>query len=164
MQRRSHDDGRSVAAFMDRIDVVCPSCSRRALVTMSETIVAFGMTGLRGRFACTHCGASSAQRLPPRVLSSYSVHKDGRDPSLGLPLWLVTETRHGLLFAYNGEHLAALEAFVGATLRERHAMPSTFLRNRTLQSRLPRWMKLAANRDEVLKALARLRERAARHA
>ena len=157
MQRRSHDDGRSIAAFMERIDVVCPYCSRRALVTMSETIVAPGLNALRGRFSCTHCGSSGAQRLPPRVLASYAVHKDGRDPMLGLPLWFVTQTRHGLLFAYNREHVAALEEFVGATLRERHAMPSTFLRNRTMQSRLPRWMKIAANRGEVLKALARLR-------
>jgi hypothetical protein len=159
MQRRSHDDGRSIAAFMDRIDVVCPSCARRAIVTMSDAIVAPGMTALRGRFSCTQCGSSGAQRLPPRVLASYAVHKDGRDPMLGLPLWLVTQTRHGLLFAYNREHLGALETYVGATLRERHAMPPTFLRNRTMQSRLPRWMKLAVNRGEVLKALGRLRER-----
>lgn len=161
MQRRSHDDGRSLAAFMDRIDVVCPSCARRASVTMTANSVAPGLSVLPGRFTCTHCGASRTQRLPPRVVASYAFHKDGRDPLFGLPLWLMTQTRHGTLFAYNDEHIAALEEFVGATLRERHAMPATFLRNKTMQSRLPRWMKLAANRAEVSKALARLRARAA---
>lgn len=161
MQRRSHDNGLSIAAFMERIDVVCPSCARRATVTMTAKSVAPGLSVLPGRFTCAHCGGNRTQHLPPRVVSSYAFYKDGRDPLFGLPLWLITQTRHGLLFAYNREHVAALEEFVGATLRERHAMPSTFLRNRTMQSRLPRWMKLAANRGEVLKALVRLRERAA---
>lgn len=164
MRRRSHDDGWSLAAFMDRVDVVCPSCARRALVTMTAKAIAPGLSVLPARFTCTHCGASRTQSLPPRAIASYALRKDGRDPLFALPLWLTTDTRHGLLFAYNEEHLAALEAFVGATLRERHAMPPTFLRNATMQSRLPRWIKLAANRDDVLRALARLHERAACHA
>lgn len=161
MQRRSHDDGRSLAAFMDRIHVVCPSCARRALVTMTAKAIAPGLSVLPGRLTCTHCGCSRTQRLPPRTIASYAIYKDGRDPLFGLPLWLVARTRHGLLFAYNEEHLAVLEAFVGATLRERHAMPATFVRNKTMQSRLPRWMKLAANRGDVLKSLAHLRAKAA---
>jgi hypothetical protein len=73
------------------------------------------------------------------------------DPHFGHPLRLVVPTRHGVVWAYNARHLAELRAYVGALLRERRG--ST---NRSLISRLPRWMKLAKHREDVLKALDKL--------
>jgi hypothetical protein len=56
-----------------------------------------------------------------------------------------------ILWAYNAKHLDFLEGFVTAELRE--AYP-----NQTLASRLPEWMKLAKNREEILKCIRKLRK------
>jgi len=75
----------------------------------------------------------------------------------GLPLWLTTDVGGHELWAYNAAHLDLVEAFVGATLRERGdhdpAMP------RPLVDKLPGWLKQAKNRDAVLAGVARLRRR-----
>lgn len=73
------------------------------------------------------------------------------DPHFGHPLRLVASTRLGVVWAYNARHLTELRAYVSAMLRE--CRGST---NRSLISRLPRWIKLARNRETVLKALDKL--------
>ncbi|MBN7136114.1 hypothetical protein A7A76_15325 [Lysobacter enzymogenes] len=78
-----------------------------------------------------------------------------RDPHLGLPLRLLEPTRHGLLWAYNAEHLDELQRYVAATQRERLRSAG----NASMISRLPAWMKLARHRATVLKALQRLQAR-----
>jgi len=76
-------------------------------------------------------------------------------PYFGLPLWLQTSTRHGILWAYNAEHLAWLTSVVEATLRERTSESG----NSALLSRLPKWVKAAKGREANGRALERLRER-----
>lgn len=155
MARRSRDDGQSASAYQTSIDVCCPRCKLRARVSVAaadtETLWHKGAS----RLACTHCGLV---RLAPAP--TIQMHRGARDPCFGLPLWLSIATRHGDLFAYNQNHLDALKAYVGATLRERHTLTPTMLRNATLQSRLPRWIKSASHRDEILKALDRLEAKA----
>jgi hypothetical protein len=80
---------------------------------------------------------------------------DGRDPYLRLPLRLRARTRHGVLYAYNSAHLDWIEAFVAAPLRERRVEHGSA--NRSIASRLPVWVKSAKNREEVLRAVARMR-------
>ncbi|MEH0938435.1 hypothetical protein [Micromonospora psammae] len=46
-----------------------------------------------------------------------------------------------------------MQGYVGARLRERGPAPDGL----TLVARLPSWLKSAGNRDEVLRAIARLR-------
>lgn len=74
------------------------------------------------------------------------------DPYLGLPLLLVTETRFGPLWCYNEQHLAFLRDYVAAT--QRHRSPQTH--HHSMFVRLPAWMKLAKNRDEISKGLERV--------
>jgi len=84
---------------------------------------------------------------------------DGADSvALGLPLWLRAETRHGVLYAYNAAHLAYIADYLVGTLREERP-DDTGLRNRSIVSRLPRWAKLARNREDVLRAIERARTR-----
>jgi hypothetical protein len=83
------------------------------------------------------------------------------DPYFGTPLWLQVETRHGWLWAYDLEHLDLISRFVQARLRERAPWYDTG-RKMTLVARLPVWIKRAKNRDDVLRAVGRLRERAVR--
>jgi hypothetical protein len=72
-----------------------------------------------------------------------------REARFGLPLWLMTECCGGeVLWARNEVHLDYLEAYVAASLRDRSG---------GLSMKLPTWMKRASNRDEVLRAITRLR-------
>lgn len=73
------------------------------------------------------------------------------DPHFGLPLWLATGTRHGTIWAYNLRHLNELSGYVNAKLRTRQNAG-----NRTMFWCLPKWIKLAKNRDEISKALCKL--------
>lgn len=79
----------------------------------------------------------------------------------GLPYrrgpYLYREIGNYTLWVYNLEHLDALEQWLGAELRERPEQ-----RALTMMARLPRWMKAASARPKVLKALAEMREEAAR--
>jgi hypothetical protein len=75
------------------------------------------------------------------------------DPFFGHPLWLQTRCVGETLWAYNEDHVAELAAYVGAQLRERGPWRPTM----SMFARLPRWMKLARNRADVLAGLERLR-------
>lgn len=72
------------------------------------------------------------------------------EPPFGAALWLETECCGGnRLWALNESHLEYLANYVAKT-RRKHEFPNfTF--------KLPKWMKLAKNRDEVLRAIDRLR-------
>lgn len=76
----------------------------------------------------------------------------GIDPWFGLPLWLQISCCGELLWAASLPHLAFLENYVSATLRPR--APN---HNRSAASRLPKWMKLASNRERIVDCLAKLR-------
>lgn len=80
--------------------------------------------------------------------------RDGpTDSFLGLPLYLQTPCAGETLWALNARHLAWLEAFLAASLRE-DAAPT---RRKTAVSALPRWLIVARHRDEALRGIARLR-------
>lgn len=77
----------------------------------------------------------------------------GYDNYFGMPLLLTAKFKDKLFWAYNGEHLAELKAFIGAELRER---PEFGWSNSSMISRLPLWIKSAKNRDELLKVIDKL--------
>ena len=96
------------------------------------------------------CGAVSLGALPSSSIRA----GDATDPYFGIPLWFRGSAAGKELWAYNRRHLAFLESYVRATARQR-----TLNRNGSLASRLPRWIKSAARRDEILKAVARIANR-----
>jgi hypothetical protein len=91
-----------------------------------------------------------------RVTLSRGTAQPATDPYFGVPLWLQLETRHGWLWAYNLEHLDLLRRYVQATLRERASWYDT-RQKMTLVARLPLWIKRSKNRDEILRAITRIR-------
>ncbi|WP_282297617.1 hypothetical protein [Stenotrophomonas sp. PS02289] len=96
---------------------------------------------------CPQCGRSS------EVSVSGQRVRDGEanDPHFGLALLLVEPTRAGVLWAYNADHLQALQDYVVSPLRERAGVS-----NGSMFSRLPGWMKLGRNRAMMRKAIERL--------
>jgi len=149
-------------AWQSPVEVVCPRCGSRA--TVRENDVGYRLT-------CTRCplavdGGSERHVLvdgrlvvlqwkhgawhDPAVDRYVSVFRarEGEEPVFGLPLWLRTECCGGhLLWANNEEHLGYIESYVGATLRESVGLSTV----------LPTWMKLAKNREDILRSLHRLR-------
>ena len=73
------------------------------------------------------------------------------------PLYLRTLVSGHELAVDNLAHLDALEAWLGASLRERGPVAGL-----TMMARLPVWMKSATMRPKILRALRHLRERAKR--
>ncbi|MDX1912826.1 MAG: hypothetical protein SFV22_15145 [Saprospiraceae bacterium] len=80
------------------------------------------------------------------------------DPCFHLPVWLQTAFSGEILWAYNFEHLDFLAAHVGAKLRERNGFK---FQVRSIGARLPRWMTSAGNREGVLRAIEKLKEKQA---
>jgi hypothetical protein len=73
-----------------------------------------------------------------------------------LPLWLTTMCRGHTLWAFKEEHIATLEGYIAAEHRQRQ--PDQWgWSNRSMLSRLPRWMIEAQAREDVLAGLGRLR-------
>jgi hypothetical protein len=140
--------------FADDILVRCPHCARPARL-LQRTNAAGRRAGYR--FVCGSC--TRAQQWPSRGERCFPL--PGAGPALSgfdLELWLQVPCCGETLWVYNGAHLAFLERYIAATLRERRPEQWGWSRNSTLESRLPRWMQLAKNRSAVLKGLARLRE------
>lgn len=141
---RFRGGGESVYAFSDRVWVRCPSCDAAALVAARAE---------EATLTCTSCGVSK------RTPVTQSVWGIPEDPYFGLPLMLQTPCCGEVLWARNREHVDYLTDLVAAKLRERDRHDSVS-RNSLMSSRLPRWLTRASNRDEVLKALVVLAEKA----
>jgi hypothetical protein len=73
------------------------------------------------------------------------------DNCFGLPLLLQTPCAGRTLWAFNARHLAYLKEYLQADLRERRV-----IRNASVASRLPGWLKSAKHRDEAVRAARRL--------
>ena len=144
---RFRDPGGRAWRYADWVLVRCPACNRCAVAFRPE--VAANRYTRDARLTCTHCGLMRARRVRQYIYGAPV------DPYFHLPLWLQAPCCGNTLWAYNLEHLGVLEGYVGARLRERPVgpVPST-----TMLEKLPQWMKMAKHRDEVLRAITRLKQ------
>lgn len=150
MAERFRDSGRTIYNFGDVFLVRCPQCAACAEVraTPPESV----QTVRQARLVCPHCGCNKTM-ASRAILVGAAV-----DWYFQLPLWLQTACCSELLWAYNPAHLDYLASYVQADLREESAERSARgLRNSTLVSRLPNWLKSAKNRSEILRGIAKLR-------
>jgi ribosomal protein S27AE len=135
--------------FLDEVLVECPRCANRALVHAGSGAL---------RLTCAHCGYVQEADSETAQLTWRSVSTAGRESSFGRPLWLADECCGGnVLWALNEPHLDYLERFVRRTTRDRD-FPSP-PGDRGLAYKLPKWIQLACNREELLRTISRLRRR-----
>ena len=130
-----------------------PVDQRLEAVQLAMEHDAAGWERMRGarRVTCAGCGYVA--------LADRTKHRVGARPAdehFDLPLWLQARCVGEVLWAYNEAHLAWLEQFVAARHRERQ---EPYSGNKTMASRLPRWMKSRENRSAVLSKLSELRAR-----
>jgi hypothetical protein len=147
------DNGIQLAAFANEFIVECPSCSKRSKVIsdvpQSEgTADVFSLTAPR-KIACGSCGYSRNWDQ-----QQYAIYSEAFDWYFGLPLWLQMPCCGETLWAFNERHLEFLESYFNATIRRQ--TPNV---NKSLVSRLPKWMKDAKNREQIQKGLQELRKR-----
>ena len=132
-----------IGQFTAEILIKCPHCKKCALIRSTEY--------------SSEAKEWTSDCFCPQCSKSWQFHPGGHAindsrPFLYLPLWLQTHCRGNVLWAFNQEHLDFLEAYVSQRLRKRPVNS-----NRSLQSRLPRWILSSKNRDAVQKAIRRLR-------
>jgi hypothetical protein len=162
-KRLQHEDA-TIDAFGDEFLVLCPRCSQRAVVrdrgqSLQPRIV----------LSCLQCGYNQfwETRAPGIVTArNQNYYKPGQigigdavDWYFHLPLWLQMPCCGNTLWAYNLAHLAFIEDYVQATLRERQKDHHGWS-NRSLRSRLPKWIQPAKNRSAVLECIEKLKQKA----
>ncbi len=153
MPRRFRDGGETIYQFGGHFWVRCPRCARRADVApppgQEQPSHVRPM-----RLTCMSCGLASAWPPPGARQAGAALRIGGPcDWYFHQPLWLQTPCRGHTLWAYNREHLEFLERYVTAELRER--LPNV---NRSVASRLPRWVTRASNREDVRRAIDKLNQ------
>jgi len=147
-----------LSTFADVFYVRCPSCGGCATVREIESDIAHGFAhhevsgpdmwigaGTFARCICTKCC-----HIKDVKTNGYS-YGDATDWYFNLPLWFQTPCCGETLWAYNRPHLAYLKRYVEADLRDECSYPNT-----GLARYLPKWIKAAKNRDEVLKCIQKL--------
>jgi hypothetical protein len=154
---RFRDQQWTVHHFTEEFLVRCPRCDAGARVI---PFTANQETGRTWRVVCSPCGY--VRDKDPRCSHWHSGRGASviRDPYFDLPLLLQASCCGGkLLWAYNLEHLAFLEAFVAAHLRERSdaVRAGDGYRRMSMIAKLPAWLKARKNRDEILAKIERLR-------
>lgn len=86
-------------------------------------------------------------------------HKDiPNDGYFKFDLWLQTSCCGHSLYTFTIRHLNLLEAYVKADLRERRQNENGW-RNASVASRLPKWIKSHKNREQLIKAIGKLKEK-----
>lgn len=144
------DRGKRIYDLGDEILVVCPKCSGMAKVTLNVDIPAKLNDRLFAprRLVCTKC-------LYRDKWAGRQVSVGGpADWYFGLPLWLTESCCGEVLWAYDLTHLEMIESYVAAKLRER-----TNKGRNSFLSKLPKWLKSAKNRDEILRSIGKLKRK-----
>jgi hypothetical protein len=159
--RTKHTYRTQLYEFVKDILVVCPNCEGKALVRTGN-FQAMKYDTDEVKVVCAACGFNKKiENIPHRKDDK---QKRGKvlifgapvDPFFHLPLWLQTAFSGEILWAYNYEHLDFLAQHVGAKLRERNGFKYNV---KSIGARLPGWMTKAGNREAVLKAIERLKEK-----
>ena len=160
--RTKHTYSTRIYEFVKDILVVCPTCAGKALVRADDfNTPKYEISEVK--VVCTGCGFNktlenlSKRHDPKQKRGNILIFGAPVDPFFHLPVWLQAEFSGETLWAYNVEHLDFLAEHVGAKLRERNSLVVNV--NKSVGARLPRWITAANNRNAVLKAIEKLKDK-----
>jgi hypothetical protein len=147
------DDFSNRYDFADEFVVLCPKCSGKAKVVPAVNWTASELHSVKRKLVCENCSYWDSKMPDDGIM----MHAD-KDWFFHLPLYYTVETSQGVLCAYNEKHLDFLEAFISAKIRSREKSESGWS-NRSQISRLPKWAKLAKNRELLVAAIKKIRKK-----
>jgi hypothetical protein len=96
-------------------------------------------------------GCNKVKRYDSSYELTYANNHQATEPNFGLQLWLQYSVDGNIFWAYNYEHLEYLQKYVSAKHRE-EGLVSKY----SLTQKLPNFIKLAKNRERILKIIDRL--------
>lgn len=101
---------------------------------------------------CPHCNFQEEwkPKIKEVLQKSEAVNGLVKEQYYDLPLWFQKEVNGEVLWGYNQDHIAYMEKYIKANLRERNNKGSS---NGTMISRLPKFVKEAKNREKLLKII-----------
>ena len=143
------------AEMMDEILVVCPRCEGCARIAPigSHRVSQFAPR----RLICEKCG--SVKNWSNNSLSYFWWQAPPVEPYFQLPLWLSLSCCSKSLWFLNPHHMELVEGYVRAELREKLKHPEKGWFNNSLYNRLPKFIKEAKHREEILKAIEKLKHK-----
>lgn len=148
--------------FIKDVLVECPSCSKKATV-ISPNFIERNEKPHEIKLICSSCGYNKKlienpdiilhQSSSKTITGKYLILGTSVDPYFHLPLWLKKDCCGNIFWAYNHEHLEFLKNHIESKLRERNLDE---ISNKSIGSRLPKWMTSKKNRETVLKIIQQL--------
>lgn len=152
--------------FADEVLVCCPKCGGKGLVQakdFDEHNIDKSANSIR--FICYACFYNQKWSSIPKIPISknskgevlYSTIRyvnAACDPYFGYSVWLYAIYKTHLIWAYNEAHLQFITEFIAAPLRARNHHDN---QNRSIGSRLPKWMTAAKQREKILKVLQQIK-------
>lgn len=140
---RFQDENLTLSDFYKEVLVVCTSCEKKAVARVHfETKSA--------RLFCIHCGYNkeTSTSIKNGTIQMAANHYFNAD------FWLKVPFKNETFWAYNYNHLAYLESYINASLRE-HKNRTHF----TLLEKLPKFYHEAKNREVLLKIIEKLKNK-----
>ena len=133
------------------VKVMCGNCAARIDICIPNVKHNKGLRSIR----CKECGETNEYK--PRFVEAVPYHTPRTmqvDPFFKLPLWLQSEVRGKILWAWNYRHLDYIRHYVQSSLRVRHRHQYS-----SMVERLPSWITTAKNRLHIVKAIRRLEKK-----
>ena len=141
---RFQDENLTRNHFYKEVWVVCTSCAKKAMATVNfETKTA--------RLLCVHCGYNKETTT---ALIPKGAVQAAANWYFNVEIWLIAPFKNDIVWAYNYKHLAYLDRYIGAALRE-HKDRTHF----TLLEKLPKFYHEAKNREGLLKIIEKLKSK-----
>lgn len=153
---RFADPGDTIYMLMaDEVLVECPRCGQCASHKPIDRKIDQRDWFAPRRLVCSHCAL--VQDWNRNIISSLWLASPPREGYFNAILWIRGTFRSHDIWAYNWRHLELIEQYVAAKHRL-HVRDAEFgWANRSFVNRLPSWLVAAKNRDDVLRAIDRIK-------
>ncbi|RWU10884.1 hypothetical protein [Pedobacter chitinilyticus] len=146
-QKRFQDENKRLSEFETEVWVQCPLCSKKAVAKVDHQLG-------EAKLLCSNCGHVKTTTTETVVFGVKAKWIRSAEEYFGVQMWLQHPFKNNTFWAYNPAHLAYLEQYIAATLRE-HKDRSHF----TLLEKLPKFYHESKNRTALLKIIAKLKSK-----
>ncbi len=144
LSNRFTDENLKASTFYNEVLVVCPMCTQKANTSVNiETKTA--------KLFCLQCGHNKERSID---LYNNGTLKMPANMYFKVDFWLRATFKNEVFYAYNYIHLAYLERYIYASIRE-HKDRTGF----TLLEKLPKFYHEAKNREALLKIITKLKNK-----